>query len=212
MMNKDFEKNGYVFRKNFVEPDIARLLSIQFNYMFYNDEGIFDTQVPGSYFFYSTPQLDLLQFLKLSEIESIVGKKLYPTYNFVRVYYKGQELVSHTDRNECEYSFTLQLSKDGDWPFLIQGYKDTEMVGYEMDPGDCIVYDGTKLEHCRKECPVDWYLQAFVHYVDANGPHKHTAYDGRDFNMPISFERKHQESNKEIENANRLFNSVSTKS
>ena len=47
MMNKDFEKNGYVFCKNFVEPDIAKLLSIQFNYMFYNDEGIFDTQVPG---------------------------------------------------------------------------------------------------------------------------------------------------------------------
>ena len=142
-------------------------------------------------------------------MEEVIGKKLYPTYNYVRIYYKGQELLPHTDRDECEYSISVQLAKPGNWPFWIQGYKDDDMVSYEMESGDCIIYDGVGLNHCRKTCPVDWYLQAFIHYVDVDGPYKNTAYDGRDFNIPLHFNRKYTESKKELRNANRLCNFIS---
>ena len=44
------------------------------------------------------------------------------------------------------------------------------------------IYRGIELEHWREkfEAPEgSWHVQAFLHYVDANGPHSEWEYDKR---------------------------------
>ena len=63
------------------------------------------------------------------------------------------------------------------WPIVMDGYK------IDMNPGDIVVYRGCDLEHSRDEfIPPgdDWHLQAFLHYVDSNGPYSEYKFDKRD--------------------------------
>ena len=45
-------------------------------------------------------------------IEQNVGKKLWPTYSFFRIYDKGSDLKIHKDRESCEYTVALCLGAD----------------------------------------------------------------------------------------------------
>jgi hypothetical protein len=51
-----------------------------------------------------------------------------------------------------------------------------------LKPGDIAVYRGIENEHWREPLtfsePV-WHVQAFLHYVDKNGPHADCKYDNR---------------------------------
>jgi hypothetical protein len=53
----------------------------------------------------------------------------------------------------------------------------------DMKPGDIVIYRGIDLEHSREMfLPPnnDWHVQAFLHYVDVNGPHSSFKYDERE--------------------------------
>lgn len=110
--------------------------------------------------------------------EEVFGKVLLPTYIFMRVYHKGSYLLKHTDRSQCEFSLTLNLgSSDNSVPWPLQIYdkedKDKLLVEANTGPGEGIFYKGIEYPHSRETpCPVDWYAQAFIHWVDKNGPYK----------------------------------------
>ena len=51
-----------------------------------------------------------------------------------------------------------------------------------MEPGDIVIYRGCDLAHWRDpfNAPEDsWHIQAFFHYVDANGPYPEFKWDRR---------------------------------
>jgi hypothetical protein len=48
-----------------------------------------------------------------------------------------------------------------------------------MQPGDAVIYLGCEIEHWREEFKGDWHAQAFLHYVDKNGPYKNFILDER---------------------------------
>ncbi len=128
---------------------------------------------------YGAPAFDALLVYLMDEVTAIVGAPLSPTYSYARVYYEGDALRRHRDRPACEHSVTLHLdSSGGVWPveFLaISG----ETARLELDPGDAVLYRGIELPHWRGPCPVEWYLQLFLHWVEADGAHADEALDRR---------------------------------
>jgi PKHD-type hydroxylase len=132
-----------------------------------------DSQVPKSHSYYSLPVCNILLGRLVDKVSKIAGKKLRPTYTYCRVYLKGADLKPHRDRPSCEYSVTLNLSQTHPWIIYMA------KKGVVQNPGDGVLYKGCDIEHSRKEFEGDEYVQVFLHYVDADGPHKDYVYDDK---------------------------------
>ena len=110
----------------------------------------------------------------------IIGKRLMPSYSFMRIYQKTQTLESHTDRPSCQYSITVPLcSSAARWPFFVKdGEKETVKV--TMNVGDAVLYMGERVSHWREALEEDLSHNIFLHYVDADDlSYAPYIYDGR---------------------------------
>ena len=115
----------------------------------------------------------LLETLR-PKIEEAVGKSLFPTYSFCRIYWPGAVLKKHRDRPSCEYSVSLCIDNDPEpWPIYFGG---DEAI---LQPGDAVVYKGLAVEHWRETYTGRQQIQIFLHYVDQQGPHNSWKYDKR---------------------------------
>ena len=174
-----FEEKGYVHVKEFIPREVAKYL---FEYLKFSSHArvlsrdnsyLGDEQVPGSF----APRHGDLAFQALMKqmrptMEIITGLDLCSTYTYVRLYREGNELKKHKDRPSCEISVTVKLSdtsRDGyNWPIFMEG---TECI---LKDGDAVIYRGCDYEHWREVCKggKKYRLgQAFLHYIDKNGPH-----------------------------------------
>ena len=155
-----------------------------------------ESQVPGSFSIYNNPKYREIHRLLRRAVENILGIDLHPTYFYERFYSVGQELSRHTDRPACEISVTLQISTNLKEPWEIWFQKpDGKEVSVKMNSGDAVIYKGCEREHWRhpmksnysklqnkwrkfRNKDDDTYLhQIFFHYVDAQGPFVHHAFD-----------------------------------
>lgn len=204
--NESFEKNGYLFIPKLVTdpenlkvpvPEERGQLTYYNNRMDKFDYKPEEYQVAGSLSRYNIPIYRQLHFLVKKEIERILEMDLHPTYFYDRFYFTGQELKRHRDRPACEISVTLQISSnhsDNPWPIWFQ-CPDGKESYVMMNDGDAAVYKGCEREHWRtplpskynntqqmwrklRKLPDDTYHhQIFLHYVNANGPYVHCAFD-----------------------------------
>lgn len=155
-------------------------------------------QVTGSLARYNVPCFRELHDGIKPIIETVLGMELYPTYFYDRFYFVGQQLKRHRDRPACEVSVTLQISsnrpKDDPWPIWFQKPNGEEVAALLAD-GDAVIYKGCENDHWRDPLPSKYnkiergwrkvnrlkddtyHHQVFLHYVDANGPNSHRAYD-----------------------------------
>lgn len=185
---KFFEKNGYVLVKNAVSKEVVDLVT-QYTLI---DETVNynpDLQVPGAHVKYADPLMESLLIKLQSVIEENTGKKVFPTYSFYRIYRPGDSLLPHKDRPSCELSITISLGYDYKnsnykWPIYVDG------TPFILEPGDLVCYRGVDLEHWRDvlEAPKDsWHSQAFLHYVDVDGPFAEYKFDKRpEIGLPAS--------------------------
>tara|TARA_Y100001937_G_scaffold110997_1_gene157145 strand:+ start:1754 stop:2311 length:558 start_codon:yes stop_codon:yes gene_type:complete len=114
-------------------------------------------------------------------IERVIGKEIYPTYSFSRLYRKGSILEKHFDRPACQVSLTLQVYSDGDpWPIFVcddphiltEEVDPSTIKEYKLEDGDAVLYNGCDQIHWRDEYTGKEQHQIFLHYVIADGPHK----------------------------------------
>jgi hypothetical protein len=185
MSKEDFKKDGYIVVKNAVNKDLADFITqyALFDEMqdFKSEEMQGYTQVPKAHSKYGDPAMETLLLTLQPIIEQNTGLKVYPTYSFYRVYRPGDELLPHIDRPSCEISITVSLGndyqgKDYSWPIYING------TDCHLSVGDLVCYRGVDLEHWRTpfEAPEgSWHVQAFLHYVDINGPYAEWKWDKR---------------------------------
>ena len=155
-----------------------------------------EKQVPGSFSVYNNPKYREIHRLVRRVVQNILEIDLHPTYFYERFYYAGQELKRHSDRPACEISVTLQISTNLKEPWDIWFQKpDGKETSIKMKSGDAVIYKGCEREHWRlpmksnynklqnkfrtfRKKEDDTYLhQIFFHYVDAQGPYVHYAYD-----------------------------------
>lgn len=185
-MNKD-----YIVKKKFIKRDVADLSAL---YSFYNflsttsNEG-FKDQVPLSHYVYADPLIESLATLSHPKMEKITGLELLPTYTYFRLYKPGDTLKPHIDRVACEISVSICLGYDYKdvtdnyrWGIFIEG---SHLL---LDIGDAVIYKGIEVEHWREEFVAgkeSWHAQAFLHYVDKNGPYAEHIWDR--INEPVNW-------------------------
>lgn len=126
-------------------------------------------------------------------IEAHAGKRLVPTYAYLRIYQRGDVCKVHSDRYACEHSLSLMLAaSDGKaWGLSvgkIRRAEPTAAVNSDFDneafetmpmvPGDGVIYQGVHHRHGRLEPnPNGWSAHAFLHWVDPDGPYAEQAFD-----------------------------------
>ena len=174
-MTNDFDKNGYVHLKGFLDLNNCKELTQELNKYIERGKTTKDPQCPLSEAVHGTVTFDQLLVDLLPHFEAACGKRLYPTYSYARLYKPNEELKKHTDRPACEISATVTLEFEGDpWSIYMAGNK------VNMQVGDAVLYRGMDVEHWReKYIEGQWQAQVFLHYVDADGPHADQKYDGR---------------------------------
>lgn len=185
MSVKEFREKGYTIIKNAINPDLRDFVT---QYALFDEMQDFKSenmqglvQVPNAHSKYADPAMESMLLHLHPLMEKNTGLNLYPTYSFYRVYRNGDILEPHKDRPSCEISTTVCFNYSYDdseytWPIIMDGNK------VDMKPGDIVVYRGVDLEHSRGEFTPpdnDWHVQAFFHYVDANGPYANYRYDQR---------------------------------
>ena len=180
-MTNDFDKNGYVHLKGFLNLDNCKELTQELNKYIEREETTKDPQCPLSESVHGTVTFDQLLVDLLPHFEKACSKRLYPTYSYARLYKPGEELKNHRDRPACEISATLTLGWSGkQWAIYMGDHEDKSNASeIWMDVGDAVLYRGMEKWHWREKFEGEWQAQVFLHYVDADGPHADQKYDGR---------------------------------
>ena len=171
-----FERYGWVVIKDALPRDACIELSRRLIDGAAAGQATRDPQCPLSDSFYSLPEMDGLLARLAQPIGDTLGKRLLPTYSYARVYRKGEELKRHRDRPECEISATLTLDYPAGqaiWPIYF-GEARVDLLA-----GELALYKGCDVEHWRAPFRGEWQTQIFLHYVDADGPYRDRAFDGR---------------------------------
>lgn len=177
-----FKQKKYLIVKNFLDK---QFLDFAQDYFFLraksgqSDRN--DPQAPGSFAFYSDPLSETILDRSCKKLSDKVKINLLPTYSYTRIYVRGNELLNHRDRPSCEISATLSIGFDGKVsPIYFSENEDkSNPIEILLNPGDLCLYRGCELWHWRPKFENKWYLQVFLHYVDADGPYKEFIYDNR---------------------------------
>ena len=138
-----------------------------------------DKHVPNTPSVYGDAEVDgLMQDLK-PQIEAHTGLRLHPTYSYARIYKKGDQLTPHRDRAACQISISLNLGQEPEDPWALYVGEANAPFRALLTPGDVLIYRGMEMTHWRAPYTGDRLFQAFMHYVDADGPHAGEKFDGR---------------------------------
>lgn len=179
-----FKEKKYVIVDSALDPSICEDLTNHMLKLVEDNKTLKDSQCPLSESIYGDPVLDAVLEDLRPTIEKATGLNLYPTYSYARKYLPGDELKPHTDREACEISATLTLNFKGNvWPIHVSTDDKVENDIGEilMKPGDLVIYRGMEINHWREPYTQgEWQCQVFLHYVDADGPHKDLKYDTRE--------------------------------
>lgn len=151
------------FKKSFLTEQEARNYSKKLFASLEGGAAYKDEQCPKSDSFYNNEIFKKLAEKVKNYIEKEKGVNLATTFNYSRIYRKGEILQKHTDRNACEYSATITLDYSGKepWNFLI---KDQVIESIMIDRGDILIYDGVNLPHWRDELKDEWQSQVFLFF------------------------------------------------
>ena len=189
-----------IFVKDFLPQQILNL-TYSYSLIKYSNLKHFriDTQTNSLIGEYSDYLMETLMDMSIPVVEQNVGKKLWPTYSYFRIYDKGSDLKVHTDRPSCEYTVALCLGADPvNVPYEIfvgeedetSDYKYYEEEGgefrrlkinnkFSMLPNNALIFQGMDKLHWRETCTHDHFITVFLHYVDQEGPYKEHKFDKR---------------------------------
>jgi hypothetical protein len=178
-----FDSDGYQIVRGAIAKETALLAAIQFEMLHQNarilgKSDYDDGQANSAFHWYAPHCFEAISLLILPEMQRVTGKTLLPTYTFGRIYYNGSELPPHIDRPSCQYSATMTIELEDKWPIYMENYAG-EVAPVDLDAGDMVVYRGDKLRHWRERFTGERQIQAFFHYVDAEGEYADLRFDRR---------------------------------
>lgn len=142
-----------------------------------------DDQVPGACSFWGDSTLDAVLLGLWPDVEAVAGADLLPTYGYGRLYHAGDALARHTDRDAAEVVVSVHLGHRGAAPPPIW-LAAPDPLAVHQEPGDAVVFHGTRVPHWREPFTGRDFGQLFLNYVRADGPHRGHALDGRRSQFP----------------------------
>jgi len=181
-----FTIEKYVHLKGFLDIENCKELTAELKRLVDRQITVKDVQCPKSEAVHGAMAFDKLLVDLLPHFEKAAGRRLLPTYSYARLYKPGEKLEIHTDRESCEISATVTLGFEGKvWPIYMGDEGGANASKIEMAVGDAVLYRGMEKYHWRKKFKGEWQAQVFLHYVDADGPHKEWKFDKRPkLNLP----------------------------
>ena len=185
----DFNDNGYTLINNFISSEFMQTISVymehcvnQNSYKDSHNNTRQEEKEISRFSRYADPLMETILVEKLPEVEKIVGKKLYPTYSYSRVYVADNVLDAHVDRPSCEYSVTVNVATLGHpWPIYLKK-EGSPQTQYLLEPGDAVVYKGCEIMHWRNpmsRSSSKINAQFMLHYVAKDGSHADYKWDKR---------------------------------
>lgn len=174
-----FSKNKYKIVRNFLDKGLVAFLQNYtklFEDRMYKENPITkenpypyqDETVDKCFSWYGGFHTDSLLMSYRDKVAKIIKKDLVESYSFHRTYYHGSKLIPHIDRKSCEYSVTVCINKENiDWPLYLHTLQN-EILSIELNDGDALIYQGTKMQHWRNEYFGKQHTQFFLHYIDKN--------------------------------------------
>ncbi|MGH8398322.1 MAG: YecA family protein [Gammaproteobacteria bacterium] len=178
---EQFRKSGYTVLPQAISAESAHLMAtyalLQRNWPdYYQPEDMFRAAL-GHYAdaFSETLLLELKPAM-----EQATGLELLPCYSYLRIYGNGAILQKHLDRPSCEISssLTLGFKSPALWPLCVAA--DGVDKAVPLAPGDMLIYRGADVPHWRESFTGEYWVQTFLHYVDANGKFTDFKFDGRE--------------------------------
>lgn len=189
-----------IFIKEFLPQQILNLMYSYSVIKFSNKKNFnIDSQTNSLVSEHGDYLMETLMDMSTPVIEQNVGKKLWPTYSFFRIYDRDSDLRIHTDREACEYTVALCLGADPiNQPYEIFVGEEDETSDYKyynskgeykryridhkfpMVPNNAVIFKGMDKIHWREICHHDHFMTVFLHYVDQEGPYKDFKFDKRD--------------------------------
>jgi hypothetical protein len=128
------------------------------------------------YYRHNEPVVSLFHRELSPTVEHVVGTRIKPSYCYLGAYEPGAELKSHLDREQCEFSVSLQVDYDpaprrtSPWPLWMHP-KGKEPVPIHLAAGEALFYKGRELPHFRHPLPSGHRsISIFLHYVHADFP------------------------------------------
>ncbi len=197
-VNGDYQGQGYAHIEALISPEVTEAFLRQIQADLPQAASQFLTHSPiikkTSIDVYGRDYPPMVQFLwGLTPIMSeLTGRDLLPTYNYFRLYRKGDICRVHSDREACEHSLSLTLAYADDlvWPFEVgmeanpvatrieDDFSGRGFSSIAMKPGDAVLYRGVEHRHGRVSSnPNRWSAHMFLHWVDRDGPHANHAFD-----------------------------------
>jgi len=159
-------KEQYKVVRNLLSRQTAEFIGLYFlNLQNFYTGNTKDPQTLGAPSYYSHSVNETLLVMLLNELKEKTDLDLHPTYSYLRVYKKGDELAFHTDRPACEISCTINLKQSHPWPIYMDGKK------VILKPGDACIYKGEEVDHGRHPFEGDYCIQVFCHYVNKHLEH-----------------------------------------
>jgi hypothetical protein len=174
----EFSSSRYGVIRQAISPDAASIATqyLRILHDHYEPLLFFDAR-QKSYGRYNDPLGESVLAMVAPQIARLTGLALLPTYSFLRMYKSGGVLRKHVDRPSCEVSATLFLGSDAVWPISVEVDGTARQV--HLEPGDLMLYRGCDVPHWRDPFPGQYSVHAFLHFVEAGGPHAHLIYDER---------------------------------
>lgn len=125
-------------------------------------------------------------------VNELTGADLLPSFDYFRIYPKGDICRVHSDRPSCEHSLSLTLAYSDGKPWDLQigtrpvedpkalhdDFGDEPFSSIAMQPGDAVLYRGVKRRHGRIEPnPNGWSAHLFLQWVERGGAQMAHAFD-----------------------------------
>jgi len=199
----DYQRDGYAFVEQAVPAIVAKALLERIRMDLQRSGTPLDRFARGSDILSrEAVELSAEQYTPLATflwgltpvMTQVTGRELVPTYDYFRLYRKGDICRVHGDRAACEHSMSLTLgySDDIPWPLEIaktatppeqdveEDFGDQPFASLPMKPGDAVAYQGIPYRHGRMSPnPNGWSAHLFLHWVAPDGPHADQAFDGK---------------------------------
>lgn len=138
-----------------------------------------DSELPDTPCAYGNPVMDSLLKALVPKIEYETQTKLYPTYSYFRIYKAGDILRRHRDRPSCETTVSLCIGYEASEPWPLWLEVDGCRQAVMLNPGEAALYRGSETYHWRDRFEGRYMVQAFLHYVNRQGPNREWIYDKR---------------------------------
>lgn len=194
----DYSADGYALIENLLPAELAKAMLDRFWTDLRDDK--FQLRHAPSHELLTRPAMEvhgarhvpLTTFLwgLTPLVAQLAGAPVLPTYCFFRLYQGGDRLRVHSDRAACEHSLSLTLGdSDGEaWPLDVgqlparpgveEDFGGEPFTSLDMRSGDAVLYRGVDRRHGRVvPNPNRWSAHLFCHWVTADGPNKHLAFE-----------------------------------